>query len=1149
VAGELAGIRAVVDELLPREIVGKQIRLGVPDPSKTCLVAAIAERNEGPTLLLASTPARAAALMEEAVLYLRDVPVSRLPDREGLPYEFLRDDPRARMDAATALTALRSDGRALVITSWSAFSELRAGPALQRAGVVVNTGTRYAPDELQGSLEACGYSVEPLADAPGTVARRGGIIDVFPVGAEHPARLEYFGDEVESIREVDLSTQRSVRRLERLEMPPAATNADGARTVSRDLLERLEAKSDHADAILEQLALIVEGGHSDYQTFFEPLLYRETALDHLHESSTVVIDDGEAGLAALETSHEHQERARGELEQSRTIPEGLGPLNAEIETFRGQVYQWPNAVGLERFGTDERGARRLELTATPSFGGKVRTLAQQAARWAADGKRVVIASHQALRLSELLGEEGTEADVTRSLEEPPEAGTVTLLPAAVSGGFMMSDDLILVTDEEVFGFQRRRRPRRTAKGIRADLLATLELGQYVVHADHGIAKFGGLTRREVEGVEREYLELQYLEGDRILVPTDQLESVSRYIGPSDGAPRLTRLGSQEWTHATRRVKRAVAEMAQDLLELYAKRELARGTAFPADNAWQMEMEAAFEFVETPDQLEAIREVKADMESEKPMDRLICGDVGYGKTEVAVRAAFKAVMSGKQAAILVPTTVLAEQHGETFRERISASFPVEIAVLSRFRSDAEQKGIVERIKSGDVDIAIGTHRLIQKDVEFKDLGLIIIDEEQRFGVEHKERLKRMREEVDVLSLSATPIPRTLQMSLTGIRDLSSVMSPPEERLPVKTYVTGWDDEIVHEAIDREIQRGGQVYFVHNRVHNMQRIVARLQELVPEADLIVGHGQMPEAQLERVMAEFSGGEHDVLVCTTIIESGLDIPNVNTIIINNANQFGLSQLYQLRGRVGRAASRAYAYLLYDRTTTISEPAQKRLEAIFEASELGAGFQIALRDLEIRGAGNVLGTEQSGQIAAVGFDMYAKLVAEAVEALKRGLHPDAEPAERKLPPAPTMDLPISAAIPERYIPDLNNRLAVYQRIANLSSVQEVDAMQEELRDRFGPVPPLVESLLLVSLLKAVAQRANVERISTSEMTFHVRLRGGTSERQHAAIGRLGDRAVVAGPGQVRIDRAAAGEGWLQLLTRVLRSMDVTPASTQAAG
>ena len=417
------------------------------------------------------------------------------------------------------------------------------------------------------------------------------------------------------------------------------------------------------------------------------------------------------------------------------------------------------------------------------------------------------------------------------MHEPPEPGSVTLLPAAVSGGFTLSDELILISDEEVFGFQRKRRPRRTAKSIRSDLLATLELGQYVVHADHGIAKFGGLIRREVDGVEREYLELQYLESDRILVPTDQLESVSRYIGPSESPPRLTRLGSQEWTSATRRVKRAVAEMAHDLLDLYAKRELAQGTAFEPDNAWQMEMEAAFEFVETTDQLEAIREVKADMESSKPMDRLICGDVGYGKTEVAVRAAFKAVMSGKQVAILVPTTVLAEQHGGTFRERISSSFPVRVEVLSRFRTDAEQGAIVDGIKSGEVDIVIGTHRVIQKDIKFKDLGLIIIDEEQRFGVEHKERLKMMREQVDVLSLSATPIPRTLQMSLTGIRDLSSVMSPPEERLPVKTYVTGWDDEIVHEAIDRELQRGGQVYFVHNRVHNMARAVANLQEIRP------------------------------------------------------------------------------------------------------------------------------------------------------------------------------------------------------------------------------------------------------------------------------------------------------------------------------
>jgi transcription-repair coupling factor (superfamily II helicase) len=550
----------------------------------------------------------------------------------------------------------------------------------------------------------------------------------------------------------------------------------------------------------------------------------------------------------------------------------------------------------------------------------------------------------------------------------------------------------------------------------------------------------------------------------------------------------------------------------------------------------MEMEAAFPFVETQDQLEAISEVKADMERERPMDRLICGDVGYGKTEVAVRGAFKAVADGKQVAVLVPTTVLAEQHGATFRERM-AGFPILVEVLSRFRSEEQQREIAAGIRSGEIDIAIGTHRLLQKDIEFKDLGLVVIDEEQRFGVSHKERLKQMRSEVDVLTLSATPIPRTLQMSLAGIRDMSTVMTPPEERLPIRTYVLQWDEEILREAIDRELQRGGQVYLVHNRVHNIERIVARLREIVPEARIVVGHGQMPEEQLERVMTEFAAGDHDILVCTTIIESGLDIPNVNTIIINNANQLGLAQLYQLRGRVGRGANRAYAYLLYDKDRAMSEAAQKRLEAIFEASELGAGFQIALRDLEIRGAGNLLGTEQSGYIASVGFELYSKLVADAVSAIKAAMVPGAPPSQA-LPPVPSVDLPLSAHIPQNYIDDIHARLAVYQRMANIDSAEGVAEMQAELADRFGEVPPAVENLLYVALVKSMARFANVESIKTDEEMFHVRVRGGTTPAMRARVEGLGIEGLLAGPNQVRIDRVGHARDWQPTLIRVLRAM-----------
>ncbi len=1137
-ASELAGLTAAVAELIaPLSRRGKgELRLGVPESAKAAVAAALAAGHAGPTLLITPSPARAQAMREELALYVGAVPLIRLPERERLPYEFSPDDLAISMDRARALAALSGSAPALVVASWAALSEHCAGPGIEAAGIDVHTGDALEPMTLLTRLEEAGYRTVDLADRPGTASRRGGLVDIFPAAAEHPYRIEFFGNEVDSIRRVDLSTQRSVERLESVHLAPAATATRQARDAAAYLLSRLEAEGDEAEKVTEQLELIASGNRSDYEGFFEPLLYAETAFAHLNKDAAILHDDAEEGRAALEKLLEYQERARLELEQRGQVPGGLPALNATVDEIRDALSRFAPPVHLQRFGAEELGARRLPLRATPSFAGKLKPLVQQAGQWAHEGKAVVIASQQALRLAEIMDDEGIETSLARGLEHPPEAGSVTLVALAAGGGFILDERLIFVTDSEIFGFRKRHRPTRTRTGIKADLVSTLEVGDYLVHADHGIARYGGLIRRTVDGVEREYLELQYAEGDRLLVPADQLESVTAYVGPADHPPVLTRLGSQDWARTKRRVKQAVLALAQDLLELYAKREVAQGHAFAPDKAWQMEMEAAFPFVETPDQMEAINEVKADMENIRPMDRLICGDVGYGKTEVAIRAAFKAVADGKQVAVLVPTTVLAEQHGSTFRERM-AGFPVRIEVLSRFRSDQQQREIVRGVRDGVVDIAIGTHRLLQKDVQFKDLGLVIIDEEQRFGVVHKERLKQMREEVDTLTLSATPIPRTLQMSLSGIRDMSTIMTPPEERLPIRTYVLQWDDEIIHEAIDRELQRGGQVYFVHNRVHNIERIVSRLRDLVPEAELTVGHGQMPEEQLERVMMEFSAGDQDVLVCTTIIESGLDIPNVNTIIINDADRLGLAQLYQLRGRVGRSANRAYAYILYDKDRSITEQAQKRLEAVFEATELGAGFQIALRDLEIRGAGNLLGGEQSGHIASVGFEMYSRLVAEAVQAIKQIVRPN-DPVAPTLPPPPSIDLPLSAHIPENYVSEVHGRLALYQRIAEIETANGIAEMQAELADRYGPVPPSVDNLLYVALAKAVARRARVESIKTDEQMFHIRVRGGTTEPMRRAVERLGLKGVLVGPNQVRLDRVSSGDTWMTLLIRLLRAM-----------
>ena len=825
---ELAGLRepfvAAIAELDP----GRLNHIGLPDNARPPVIAALAQRHEGPTLVLVSSPARAQALTEELGLFVAGMPLARLSERERLPYELSRDDPSIAVERAHALALLRGDTRAIVVASWAAASEHCAGPEVAMAGLDVRAGATQEPGALVRELEERGYESTHLADRPGTLASRGGLVDVFPAGGIQPVRIEFFGNDVESIRVVDLGSQRSVLRLETVHFPPAATGTRTAREAARALAESVTATGDGAETVVEHLWLLAEGNRTGFEGFFEPLLYGTTALAHLTDAAQVLLDDAEEGEAALATLAEHESRTRVELAGRGTIPEGLPALRQDAASFARQLHECRTVRELQRFGSEELGAARLPLRVTPSFAGKLRPFAQQAGQWAKEGKSVVVASQQALRLAEILEGEGVSADLRRTLPAAPGEGSLTLVPVALGGGVILGEQLIVVSDSEIFGFRKKRRPLRTRAGVRSDLVSTLEVGDHLVHADHGISRYGGLLRKTVEGMEREYLELQYAEGDRIYVPADQLESVTRYVGPADHPPSLTRLGSQDWVRAKRRVRQAVVELAQELLELYARRELASGYAFTPAGAWQMEMEAAFPFVETPEQLEAITDVKADMERSRPMDRLICGDVGYGKTEVAIRAAFKAVADGKQVAVLVPTTVLAEQHGATFRER-TAGFPVRVEVLSRFRSEAEQRAIVLAVSLGEVDIAIGTHRLLQRDVEFKDLGLVVIDEEQRFGVSHKERLKQMRAEVDTLTLSATPIPRTLQMSLAGIRDMSTIMTPPEERLPIRTYVLQWDDEIIREAIDREIQRGGQIYFVHNRVHNIERIVTRLRRL--------------------------------------------------------------------------------------------------------------------------------------------------------------------------------------------------------------------------------------------------------------------------------------------------------------------------------
>jgi len=1118
---------------------GRALTLGVGDAAKPTALAAIAGEREGPVLIVTTRADRAEALAEELAAWLgADAEVMLYPERDALPYERLAAAPDIVRDRLRTASALSAAGRTIVVASALAIAQRTLASGEMAGGVRrLRRGERFEIDAFLSELAALGYSIEPVVAEAGQASRRGGIIDVFPPGAELPARIELLGREIDSLRAFDPATQRSVGPVDTIEIGPARelVAPDLSRLRNLDFSRCTAAARERFE---DELGNLEAGMAFEGRDFYVPLLAQATLLDHLPEGALLVVDERADIAAVLDEAHEEAESARHELEERREVPRGLPSALERWPALEERVAGRQAVLTLSRWATEEAAPEaadviRLPFGAQRAYGGQLRKLVLESIGETRAGHHLVVVSQQAQRLAELFAEEDTPATVSARAAEP--LPRLAFLQGSLAEGWRFSEnglELGIVTDTEVFGFakQRRATPRRTVN--REAFLAELTPGAYVVHIDHGIARFSGVVRMSVDGHEREYLELQYAEKDKLFVPTDQLDRVSRYISPSDRQPHLTRLASGEWQRAKARVRKVVQALARDLLALYAAREVLKGHAYSADSPWQMELEASFPYVETPDQIAAIAAVKEDMESARPMDRLVCGDVGYGKTEVAVRAAFKAVMEGRQVAVLVPTTVLAQQHYQTFRERLAA-FPARVEMLSRFRSVAEQRQVTEELATGTIDIVIGTHRLLQKDVSFKDLGLVVIDEEQRFGVAHKEHLKKMRREVDVLTLSATPIPRTLYMALGALRDMSTMETPPEERLPIKTYVSEFDERLVRETVVREIERGGQVYFVHNRVHNIEMIAGKLQETVPEARISVGHGQMDEHELEQVMREFVDGETDVLVCTTIIESGLDIPNVNTIVINQADKLGLGQLYQLRGRVGRGAHRAYAYLFYDRKARLTETARQRLQTIFEATELGAGFQIALRDLEIRGAGNLLGAEQSGFMAAVGFDLYVKLLSGAVEQLRAVMRGEQPPPEADGTPL-TIDLPLSAHLPPAYVPDLNVRLALYQRLSAAGEPKEVAAIGQEMVDRFGEPPAAARNLLYVISLRSLATQVQAQSITTEDGVAVVRMKEGEALAREALEGVVA-KGVQVGRNSLRVELDGS---WRERLRRTLEQV-----------
>lgn len=968
----------------------------------------------------------------------------------------------------------------------------------RRQALTIMTEKEFGRDDLIDRLERMGYSRCSLVTEIGDFAVRGHLIDVFPPSTVGPLRMEFFGDSLESIRLFDPQSQRSSEPLEEAQILPVKEVLffseylqEAIRRVNA-LASRDSSRRMPIQGILQRLEQGISfPGVEFYLSFFHPRL--ESFFDFLPPPTVLFLDEPPEIEESLQRIWEEAQEAWREAfdkEEALPAPSELYLGKEEFFDLKGAFPQAAfQGLAMEgggtslRFETDSHERLRSELLSSKSEEGILQLLAQRIRSAEERGIKTLLVS-SSLRASQRLGEmlEGHRLRV-RLLEkcfsswDPAESFSwdVTLLLGNLSRGFIFPRaGLMLITEGELFGEKRpRKRPAVSMKDHALAAFSELQVNDYIVHADHGIGIYRGLLKLRLADEEHDFLFLEYQGGDKLYLPVYRLNRVQKYVGGGEDGPRLDRLGGTSWEKAKKRVKKSLRELAEELVKLYAARSVVQGYAFSSADESFKEFEASFVYEETPDQMQAIEDIQADMGSEKPMDRLVCGDVGFGKTEVALRAAFRSMMEGKQVAVLVPTTVLAQQHFQTFSQRFAA-YPFRVEMLSRFRSQIEQKEILADLAKGKVDLVIGTHRLLQRDIIFKDLGLLVIDEEHRFGVGHKEKIKRMRCNVDVLTLTATPIPRTLQMSLGGIRDLSVIETPPEDRQPIRTYVTEFDEEVIRDAIRRELRRGGQVFFVHNRVQSISSMEKLLRRLVPEARIAIAHGQMAERHLERVMLAFVRREIDLLLTTTIIESGLDFPSANTIIINRADKLGLAQMYQLRGRVGRSKERAYAYLLVPGIALLGSDARKRLGALQEVTELGSGLKLAMHDLEIRGAGTLLGDAQSGHIAAVGFDMYLQILEQAVQELK-----GQEVAEEI---EPEIDLPVPAMIPADYMEDINQRLVFYRRLSSARSEEEVEEIAEELRDRFGLVPEVLENLFQIMTLKLLLKRAGIQRMAAEK-------------------------------------------------------------------
>lgn len=1076
--------------------INSQLLHGIDGSQKNLIISGVAAFTKRPAFIVTTDLKKAEKTYEDLLNFFPEDKVLLFPARENIYHETLTHSKEITEQRLLVIDKILREDTFLVIAPLASLSSLLPPRDIWgKSSLKIKKGDSISLDVLSKRLVQLGYEKSHMVESRGYFSVRGGILDFFPVARQNPVRIEFFGDEVESIREFNLVSQRAKDFWEEVNITPVyevvldeEAFQRGIVQIEKDFKNRKsslikagdrEAAGRLSEKIENHLEKIKERIYFDGIEQYLPYFYSKlhTFVDYLPQETLFFMDEPAHILENDEKLWEQiDNNNRSLLREGMFLPEQVNLHRPVKEFLISKKHQSISFALLMRSVPGLKPDKVVDFInkSMPKFHGKWDVLKEEIDYWLKEKYSVFIMAPSPERgkdIVESCENQNIKAVYTRSLQElPPE--TLGVICCNLNNGFILPGlKLALLTEQEITPQRKKKRlwKRSKEEGVRISDYHELEAGDYVVHEHHGIGQYLGVRTLEINGVNKDYLYVKYAGEDKLFIPTDQINLVNKYIGAESKRPKLHSLGSSEWARVKNRVKESVEKLARELLSLYAARQAVKGHAFSPDHPWQNDFEARFPYKETEDQLKVIKEVKKDMEQEKPMDRLICGDVGYGKTEIALRAAFKAVMDGKQVAFLVPTTILAQQHYQSFKERF-AGFPVNIEVLSRFSQASQQKEIIRQARSGWVDIIIGTHRLLSSDIIFKDLGLLIVDEEQRFGVRHKEKLKMLRENVDVITMTATPIPRTLHMSLVGVRDLSVIETPPEDRYPIQTYVVEYSETVIREAILRELNRGGQIYFVYNRVEAIEKWGDKLKNIVPEARIGIGHGQISESRLEKVMHLFLNQQYDILLSTTIVEAGLDIPNVNTMIIYDADKMGLAQLYQLRGRVGRSNRLAYAYLTFQKNKALSEVAEKRLRAIKEFTELGSGFKIALRDLEIRGAGNILGPEQHGFMVAVGFDLYCQLLEKSIKEMK-GVK-TVEPPDIKL------EIKVNAFMPDTYIYHHSQKMYIYQKIASIESIEGADDIEKELNDRYGQMPNPVKNLIDVSRLKVYATLLNISAI-----------------------------------------------------------------------